>query len=185
MFALADELAALTRRMVARPRFLPLRLSGVPESSGRSSRRANRIQPTEPYLDVVPTGAVLVHQKTRTPRSGASEALADLAFAFQQIVIAIASAGSITVAHLRSVDRGLRSRSSERSRVSLKMRVQRNAVAQEEPLDSGQQQSPDRGEPKQIVYDADPYAHLTAGERYTLAIQRRDALLAARSRSSC
>jgi hypothetical protein len=100
-------------------------------------------------------------------------------------VIAIASARSITVADLRSVDRVLRSRSSERSRVSLKMRVQRNAVAQEEPLDSGQQQSPDRGEPKQIVYDADPYAHLTAGERYTLAIQRRDALLAARSRSSC
>jgi hypothetical protein len=130
-------------------------------------------------------GQIWATIKLATPRSGASEALADLAFAFQQIVIPIASARSITVAHLRSVDRVLRSRSSERSRVSLKMRVQRNAVAQEEPLDSGQQQSPDRGEPKQIVYDADPYAHLTAGERYTLAIQRRDALLAARSRSSC
>jgi hypothetical protein len=130
-------------------------------------------------------GQIWATIKLATPRSGASEALADLAFAFQQIVIAIASARSITVADLRSVDRVLRSRSSERSRVSLKMRVQRNAVAQEEPLDSGQQQSPDRGEPKQIVYDADPYAHLTAGERYTLAIQRRDALLAARSRSSC
>ena len=109
----------------------------------------------------------------------------DLGSAFLQIVIAIASAGSITVAHLRSVDRVLRSRSSERSRDSLTMRVQRNAVAQEEPLESGPQQSPDRGKPKQIVYDADPYAHLTAGERYALAIQRRDALLALRSRSSC
>ena len=65
------------------------------------------------------------------------------------------------------------------------MRVQRNAVAEEEPLDNRQQQSPDRGKPKRVVYDADPYAHLTPGERYALAIQRRDALLAARSRSSC
>ena len=65
------------------------------------------------------------------------------------------------------------------------MRVQQNTVVQEEPLDSRPQQSPDRGKPKRIVDDADPYAHLTPVERYALAIQRRDALLAARTRSAC
>jgi hypothetical protein len=64
------------------------------------------------------------------------------------------------------------------------MRVQRN-VAQEEPVDGGQQQPRDGVNRKRVPCDPDPYAHLTAAERYALAIQRRDALLAARSQPSC
>ena len=35
-----------------------------------------------------------------------------------------------------------------------------------------------------VVYDPDPHAHLTPTERYALAIQRRDAVVAAKRRSS-
>ena len=60
---------------------------------------------------------------------------------------------------------------------------ERNAVALEQSLNSRQQQSTDGAKGKRVESDSDPYAHLTPPERYALAIQRRDALLAARSRS--
>jgi hypothetical protein len=64
------------------------------------------------------------------------------------------------------------------------MHVQQKAVAKEEPL-NGHQGQPTAGVNRErVVYDPDPYEHLTPAERYALAIQRRDALLTAGSRSS-
>ena len=60
---------------------------------------------------------------------------------------------------------------------------ERDAVALEQSLNSRQQQSTDGAKGTRVESDSDPYAHLTPPERYALAIQRRDALLAARSRS--
>ena len=62
---------------------------------------------------------------------------------------------------------------------------ERDAVALEQSHNSRPQQSTDGAKGKRVESDPDPYAHLTPTERYALAIQRRDALLGAGSRSSC
>ena len=53
----------------------------------------------------------------------------------------------------------------------------------ERPADTGREPAVSvRG--RAVVYDPDPHAHLTPAERYALAIQRRDALIKAKPRSS-
>ena len=57
------------------------------------------------------------------------------------------------------------------------MHRQRPAVIQEEqPVNTPQKQPTHRVGRARVVYDPDPYAHLTPAERYAQAIQRRDAL---------
>ena len=62
------------------------------------------------------------------------------------------------------------------------MRVQRQ-LAQEVPVNGGDQQTIGLKR-KPVVYDPDPHEHLTPAERYELALQRRNALLAAQSEPS-
>ena len=73
--------------------------------------------------------------------------------------------------------------SPERIRTVSNMRVQRQ-LAQEVPVDGREQQTTGSVTRKPVVYDADPHAHLTPAERYELALQRRDRLLAAQSEPS-
>jgi len=63
------------------------------------------------------------------------------------------------------------------------MCVQRQ-LAQEVPVNGGDQQTTGGLKRKPVVYDPDPHAHLTPAERYELALQRRDDLLAAQSKPS-